>query len=178
MRPAGQRVRLGTAHGAAQRRRIYQTAEALEMDEIGGFETSRRRVFFTEIVWVTLHRARTGAAVWVLAALAGLTLMAGFGLLAEVAELAYALFGLAAVLGLGAAFAATPVWVVTAHGRRTRIALRFRLREIRAHTVYGEICRLADTAQATLRRGEPSDHGAAGGAAGGEERLVGEEPEA
>jgi len=178
MSPEGLRVRLGSANSAAQRRRVYQTAEALEVDEIGGFEVSRRRVFFAEIVWVTLHRARTGAAVWLLAALAGLALLTGFGLLAGEAEVAYSLFGLTAALGLGATFLATPVWVVTAYGRRSRIELRFRLREIRARTVYGEICRRASAAQAALARDEPSDHGAAGGAAGGEERLVGEQPEA
>jgi len=143
------RARLGTANSAAQRRRIYRTAQGLEMDEIGGFEVIRRRVLFAEIAWVTLHRPRPGAAVWVLAALTGLALLSCL-LLGEIDLPVYILLGVAALTALGAAWAATPVWVVTAYGRRTRIELRFRLREMRARAVYGEICRLADAAQQAL----------------------------
>jgi hypothetical protein len=151
---AAGRVRLGTAHSAAHRRRVYRTAEALEVDEIGTFELSRRRVFFAEISWVTLHRARPGAMVWALAALAGLALLGVLFLGLDGSPISlYVLLGVAAVGGLGSAFAATPVWVVTAYGRRTRAEIRFRLREVRARTVYGEICRLTGAAQAMVPPG-------------------------
>ncbi|HEV7516284.1 MAG TPA: hypothetical protein VGR07_08290 [Thermoanaerobaculia bacterium] len=146
---SGERLRWGQAHGVAHRRRVYRTADALEVDEVGGFEIARRRVFFTEIRLVTLHRARQGAAVWVLAGLAGIALLAG--LLAGASGIpAYILYGLAGLSALGAMVSAAPVWVVTAHGRRTRAELRFRLRQARAEQVYRELCHLANEAQFVL----------------------------
>jgi hypothetical protein len=144
-----ERIRWGQAHGAAHRRRVYRTADALEVDEAGGFEIVRRRVFFTEIRLVTLHRARPGAAVWVLAALAGIALLAGL-VSGRSGIPAYVLYGVTGLSAFGAMVSSAPVWVVTAHGRRTRAELRFRLRQARAEQVYGELCHLVGEAQSAL----------------------------
>jgi hypothetical protein len=151
----GERVPFGQAHSVAHRRRVYRTADALEVDEIGGFEVARRRVFFVDVHLVTLHRARRGATVWVLASLATVALLAGL-LSGPAKPVAYVLYGVTALTAIGALVSAAPVWVVTAHGRRTRALLRFRLREARAQLAYREICDLASAAQAALaaRRAE------------------------
>ena len=145
----GERVRFGQANSVAHRRRVYRTAEALEVDEIGGFEVARRRIFFVDIRLVSLHRAPRGAAIWVLASLASVALLAGL-LTGPANPAAYVLYGVTALTAIGALVNAAPVWMVTAHGRRTRAALRFRLSEAKAQLAYREICDLASAAQAAL----------------------------
>jgi hypothetical protein len=85
----------------------------------------------------------------VLAALAGVALLAGL-LTGPANPAAYVLYGVTALSAIGAMISAAPVWVVTAHGRRTRIVLRFRLREARAELACREICDLAQAAQEAL----------------------------
>jgi hypothetical protein len=142
-----ERIRFGQANSAAHRRRVYRTANALEVDEIGGFEVIRRRVFFVDIRLVTLHRARRGISIWVLASLSGVAAIAGL-LTGPANPAAYVLYGITALTAIGALVGTAPVWVVTAHGRRTRVALRFR--EAKAQIAYREICGLANAAQTAL----------------------------
>ena len=144
-----ERVPLGHANSSAHRRRVYRTDQALEVDEVGGFEVARRRVFWTEVRLVTLHRARPGAAVWVLAGLAGIALLAGF-LTGPANTAAYVLYGISGLSAIGGMVAAAPTWVVTAHGRRTRAELRFRLRQAHAQQVYRDLCQWTAEAQWVL----------------------------
>jgi hypothetical protein len=146
---SAERVPFGKANSVAHRRRVYRTEEALEVDEVGGFEIARRRVFWTEVRLVTLHRARQGVAAWVLA---GLALVAGLaGLLTGPANTAaYVLYGVAGLSAIGAMVGAAPVWVVRVHGRRTRAELRFRLRQAQAQQAYRDLCHLAAEAQWVL----------------------------
>ncbi|MFP5288317.1 MAG: hypothetical protein ACLGI9_21455, partial [Thermoanaerobaculia bacterium] len=49
---------LGRAHSLTERVRTYWTDEALEVDRVDNFVIRRRRVFFDEILLVTLHPTR------------------------------------------------------------------------------------------------------------------------
>lgn len=151
--PASRPVRrlLGKAHSWSERVRVFWTDEALEVDQADNYEIRRRRVFFDEILLVTLHSTRGGVLPWVLALLAvpcGLFALAFTG---EEADAGRVFLVMAIVLGALAAIAALlPVWVVTAFGRRTRARMNFRLREGRARAVYAEICRAAGETQRAL----------------------------
>jgi uncharacterized membrane protein YeaQ/YmgE (transglycosylase-associated protein family) len=143
---APRRRLLATDHAFGERVRIYQTPAALEVDRIDVAGIQRRRVFFDEVQFVTLHRQRgiAGLAVTavVLALVAGLVAsriwMSRTGLLA--------LYLAAAVLGILGSLL-LPVWTVTVFGKRTRARLRFPLRSGKARRIYGEICRAAAAAQ-------------------------------
>jgi hypothetical protein len=144
-----ERVRLGSAHGAAMRRRVYRTPLGIEVDEVGGFELSRRRVLWGEVRLVTLHRGPGSAAGWVFAVLAAAALV--LGLLAGPAGIgSYLSYGVAALFLYGAVFYRLPAWWVTVFGRRTKAAMRFRQRETRARWVYAEVCRRVAEAQEAL----------------------------
>jgi hypothetical protein len=159
----GERVPFGQANSVAHRRRVYRTADALEIDEIGGFEVAPRRIFFVDIRLVTLHRAPRGATVWVLASLAAVALLAGL-LSGPAHSAAYVLYGVTALTAIGALVSAAPAWMVTAHGRRTRASLRYRLGEAKARLAYREICDLASAAQTALAARLAEVEGKAAGA--------------
>src|SRR5438445_7847217 len=55
------RRRIGSFNDLATRQVIYQTDYALEIDEIDQFEVARRRVYFDDILLVTMH-SRVGIA--------------------------------------------------------------------------------------------------------------------
>lgn len=142
---------LGKAHSWTERVRVFWTDEALEVDYADNYEIRRRRVFFDEILLVTLHSSRGGVLPWVLALLA-----APFGLLAlafsgETGNAGLVFLAMAAALaGLAVMVGLLPVWVVTAFGKRTRARMSFRMREGRARAVYADICRAAGEAQRAL----------------------------
>lgn len=148
--PASRPVRrlLGKAHSLTERVRVFWTDEALEVDQADNYEIRRRRVFFDEILLVTLHSTRGGVLPWVLALLA-----VPFGLfsLFSLADAGRVFLVMTVLLGvLAATVALLPIWVVTAFGKRTRARMNFRMREGRAREVYAEICRAAGQAQSEL----------------------------
>lgn len=141
---------LGRAQTLSERVRTYWTDEALEVDRADNYEIRRRRVFFDEILLVTLHDTR-GALVSILPFCLGL--LSAIVALAMSDEpdasrgfwIAAAVF---AAFAVGAALA--PVWVVTVYGKRTRARMHFRLRQAKAREVYAEISRAAADAQRAL----------------------------
>ena len=141
---------LGSHLGMAERMRVFRTPEALEIDTSDRYEIRRQRVFYDEIVLVTLHRERGGGPYpWFFG---GLALIAGLLALAfssSDVDAAYNVFlASAGLLGLFsvAGFLLTS-WNVTVFGKRTRARIRYRLREGRARTVYDEIRQAAAVAQ-------------------------------
>lgn len=149
-RPPARRL-LGKAHSWTERVRVFWTDEALEVDQADHYEIRRRRVFFDEILLVTLHSTRGGVLPWVLALLAvpfGLLSLAFTGAEADAGRV---FLVMAVILGVLAGIVAVlPVWVVTAFGKRTRARMNFRIREGRAREVYARICRAAGQAQSEL----------------------------
>jgi hypothetical protein len=141
---------LGRASSLAERVRTYWTDEGLEVDRVDNFEIRRRRVFFDEILLVTLHNTR-GFVMAILPLCLGL-LFAILALAARSEPDARAALWVGAALfaafAVGAVLA--PVWVVTVYGKRTRARMHFRLRQARARQVYADICRAASDAQRAL----------------------------
>lgn len=141
---------LGRAQSLSERVRTYWTDEALEVDRADNYEIRRRRVFFDEILLVTLHNTR-GVLVSILPLSLAL-LFAIFALAASDEPDASLFFWLMAAIfvafAVGAALA--PVWVVTVYGKRTRARMHFRLRQAKARQIYAEICRAAAEAQQAL----------------------------
>jgi len=141
---------LGRAQSLSERVRTYWTEEALEVDRVDNYEIRRRRVFFDEILLVTLHTTR-GFLVAILPFFLGL-LFAAMALATKDEPDASLVFWIGAALfvafALGAALA--PVWVVTVYGKRTRARMHFRMRQSKARQVYAEICRAASDAQRAL----------------------------
>jgi hypothetical protein len=146
---------LGSAHSLAERVRVYWTDRGLEVDSSEGYEIRRTRVFFDEVLLVTLHSKLGGALPWLPLGLAALV---GFSAVLTRSEpvssqiLAWVALGF---LVIGAALFFTPQWVVTVFGRRTRARLQFRLRERKARDLFAQICQAVDEAQRNLRAAQP-----------------------
>jgi hypothetical protein len=139
---------LGRSHTLTERVRTYWTDEALEVDLADHYEIRRRRVFFDEILLVTLHSKRGGLLPWVPVILvlpvlfmALIASTVGPNPVGIVSIPVVVLLALAGILFL------TPVWVVTVYGKRTRARMHFRMRQGKARSVYAEICRAANDAQ-------------------------------
>ena len=137
----------------------YLADDAVDLDQSINYEVARRRVFFDDVQLVTLHRERglwflllTGA--WALLWIA----VAIFIVAIDVDAWPYALFFLA--LGLPAAIAflirlALGRDVVTVHGRRSKIALRFSaFGKARAREAYGQVCAAVRRAQSRAPRAD------------------------
>ncbi len=144
---------LGRVQTVSERVRTYWTDEALEVDLADNYEIRRRRVFFDEILLVTLHMTRRG----LLAALLPLTLALVLAVAAlttsasgELSASRYFWAGAALLGGLALGLMIAPVWVVTVYGKRTRARMHFRLRQAKAREIYAEICRAAADAQRAL----------------------------
>jgi hypothetical protein len=145
---------LGADPSLAERARVYRTPEALEIDLASYTEITRKRVFFDDVVLVTLHRARTlGAVTWVFGAMAAFMLLMALIVMAAQTEAGNVMLLIALGLGTIAFLAAmVPTWTITVFGRRSRARMRFTLREGKARRIYGEICRAASDAQRELAR--------------------------
>jgi hypothetical protein len=140
---------MGTWSDVGTWQRVYETAEALEVDESNAMTGTRHRVFYDEVLLVTYH-SYLG---WALALTAGLA-AAFIGLLALAAALGgdgrtavtITFFAL-----LAAAFAvvrlAVKVDVVTVFGRRSRARASFWLNKDRARAAYLRICARVRRAQ-------------------------------
>lgn len=145
------RIYVGSVRSWGDRSRIYRTPEALEIDLIDHYEVRRRRVFFDEVQLVTLHETRVaGPYPWILGFLAFVLLLSALPSPPAVRTWLLAIAGLCGLVAL--LTIASPVWIVTAFGRRSRAQIRFRFREAKARAVYAEICRAASDAQRDLAR--------------------------
>lgn len=145
------RIYIGSVRSWGDRSRIYRTPEALEIDLIDHYEVRRRRVFFDEVQLVTLHETRAaGPYPWILGFLAFVLLLSA---LPSPPTVRIWFFALAGICGLVALLViASPVWIISAFGKRTRAQIRFRWREAKARSIYADICRATGEAQRTLAR--------------------------
>ena len=137
------------------REKVYQTPEGLEIETNEHYEVSERRVFFEDVQLVTYHRERGKLYL-------GLTGAFSFGFLALIlylSTLGDAALAVGAVFGtmFGLPFliaflvrAFFGVDVITVFGRRSKAAIRFRIRKRRAREVYGQICAAVRAAQRAI----------------------------
>ncbi|MEA2327027.1 MAG: hypothetical protein QOE68_1986, partial [Thermoanaerobaculia bacterium] len=52
----GKRTLLGRNAGVMLREAVYETADAIESESREGYDVTRKRVFFEEVLLVTIHR--------------------------------------------------------------------------------------------------------------------------
>jgi len=148
------RTHLGNASGVALRQRVYRTREALEVDEIDGYDVARRRVFFDDVLLVTYHQflgwaflTATGVLALLFGAISAATAMsdrrAGL-VMFLISALPFLLaFGLRLLLKMDA---------ITVYGRRSKAQIHYFLRKGRAREVYAQIGRAVRQSQERLAR--------------------------
>ncbi len=146
------RTRIGRFNDIATRQIVYQTGEALEIDEIDQFEVVRRRVYWDDILLVTFH-TMVGMAFVITMAVFFVLFLAIAGILQSSHENDAAMW----FAGLSAPFLLalfTRVLfkrdVITVYGRRSKASMRFTFRKTYARDKFAEICDLARTTQARI----------------------------
>ena len=147
------RERLGGRARFSYREHVYRTRDCFEIDDVEGFEVSRKRVFYDDVVLVTRHRfvPWTQAVVGlVFAGLTGLFALA-FRSQARVAGFVFFVLAMLLLLLVVLLFAVGAV-AVTVQGKRTQARMDFVLRPGRAADVYRRACRLVRERQARLAR--------------------------
>ncbi len=158
MNPPPSRKRIGRWNDIATRQIVYQTDDALEIDEIDHFEIVRKRVYFDDVLLATMH-TRVGMAFII-------TMAVFFLLLAGIA----AAFQSANETGIATGFAvfSAPFLValfirlllkqevITIFGRRSKAAMKFTFRQTYAHEKFNEICSLVTRAQDRIAAEQPA----------------------
>lgn len=146
------RTLIGKWTSTISRIRVYELPDSLEIESNEQFEVSKRRVFLDDVELVTYHRRR-GVAYLVLTGL--IATFGNFFILLGIfiggdAVAPLAIMG--GIIGVPStlAFLARLIWgldIITVFGRRSKLALRFRLRKQKAREVYGHICAIVRDAQ-------------------------------
>lgn len=150
------RTFLARRAGLNSLQRIYRTRDAIEVDELEGYDVTRRRVLFDEVILVSYHREVGWA--FVITMLVLLTFAGLFTMLIAVVDASTGL-GMAVVLVLPLLVALVlrlvlRVDVVTVHGPRTRARIPFWFQKARAREVFQLVCRLAREQQDRRVRGQ------------------------
>lgn len=136
----GKRKRLGRNVGTMTRETVFETADAIETESREGYDVTRKRVLFEEILLVTIHRELGVLYVTLTAALT--ITFAGVAFLSRSVEGVAIFFGILTLIFFIACAVrlATRVDFVSVFGRRSKAVMRFSLRKRRAREVYGRIC--------------------------------------
>jgi hypothetical protein len=131
---------IGRNSGAMSRQRVYETADGIEVESHEGYEVTRKRVLFQEVLLVTIHR-ESGRAFVISTGLATLFFILMALILQVTSPAAAITFALLAVPFLIACLVRLILKhdYVTVFGRRSKAAMRF-MRKRRAREVYGRIC--------------------------------------
>jgi hypothetical protein len=139
MTPAKRKL-LGRNAGVMSRETVYETADAIESESNEGYEVTRKRVLFEEVVLVTIHR-EVGLP-YVITMAVATVIFGGIALLAG-KEPAFAITFSILALPFFVGFVVRLLLkldYVSVFGRRSKAAMRFSLRKRRAREVYGRIC--------------------------------------
>lgn len=143
--PPVRRTLLGRSSTLSSQRKVYRARDAVEMEEIEGYDVVRKRVLLDEVLLVTLHRAIGWAFVVAMLVLALLFGLIGLGVAASDRTAGLAVGGATVVplLALLALRLVLGVEVVTVFGKRTKAEIHFWFRKRRAREVFSLVCRLA-----------------------------------
>lgn len=153
---------LGSKGTLGAQARVYRTPDGLEIDEAEDERISRKRLFWDEVLMVTLHRA--GDAPFVVFALVGVGVLGFFsfavGVVDRGAGILMSVLTWVPLLVYTVVRMIEGVPTVSVYGRRTVARLAFPLRKGRAREVFAEIGgaarRRQDAARvATARRTVP-----------------------
>ncbi len=142
-------VFLGKCYEFAGRQRVYATAHALEIDEVEGWDVTRKRVLFDEILLVTQHHYLGWVFLLLMGLLAALFGLAGVGVATE-DQTAGIVVGVLFSSPFAVAFLVRLVLgvdVVTVYGKRTRAVMKFSFRKDRAREVFDWVCEQARRAR-------------------------------
>ncbi|HEY0158658.1 MAG TPA: hypothetical protein VGF28_15350 [Thermoanaerobaculia bacterium] len=147
---------VGKSTSLSGREMVYQTAEGFEVVKTENYEVEELRVFFDDVMMVTIHR-EVGVLFLVFTGLISLFFIA-FALFfffvdddTWPASLIFLVLGSPAIV----AFLVRAIFridVVTIFGRRSKATMRFRIRKQRAREVYEQVCAAVREAQ---RRRDP-----------------------
>jgi hypothetical protein len=142
MTPAKRKL-LGRNTGAMRREKVYETADAIESESHEGYEVTRKRVLFEEVLLVTIHNEiGTGYFVGMLLVtliLGSIAVVLQFGAHVAIAAIIFAVITLPFLILL----LVRVIWkldVVSVFGRRSKAVMRFSIRKRRARETYGRIC--------------------------------------
>lgn len=154
MTPAKRKL-LGRNTGLMLRETVYEAADAIESEAHEGYDVTRKRVLFEEVLLVTIHR-EMGLPYVVTMAVAAI-LFGGIAFLARQEAAVAISFGVLAVpFFIGCVFRL--VWkldYVSVFGRRSKAAMRFSIRKRRAREVYDRICSRTLEVQRAMMEREP-----------------------
>jgi hypothetical protein len=151
---------LGRYNDVITRQAVYATDSALEIDEQDNFQIVRKRVFFEDVLLVTMHERMA-----ILAIFASLGFGAFLVLIGVIAGGAagWMMGGLGALfVGYGLLRISMKASVITVFGRRSRARIRFALRKDRAQRLYDEICANVTRAQSQLEQHQQQEEPAHG----------------
>ena len=148
------REKLGRRVAFSHREYVYAARDCFEIDEVEGYDVTRKRVFYDDVVLVTRHRFVPWAPVILSGLLSLLGGLFAFGLHSEVGSIAgFTLFVLTlGLVTLTVLLATLGGDSVTVQGKRTQARMDFVLRRGRATEVYRRACRLARERQQRLAR--------------------------
>jgi uncharacterized membrane protein len=152
---------LGSKGNLGGQTRVYRTADGLEIDDSEDDRIFRKRVFWDEVLMVTLHRGRdVPFAILAVVAVGFLALMSfGIGMIELKAGILTSVLTWVPLLIYTVVRLTQGVATVSVYGRRTMARLSFPLRPARAREVYAEISAAArrrqDAARAAAMRKAP-----------------------
>ncbi len=149
------RKQIGRNAGVMTREVIFETADGIEVESREGYDVTRKRVLYEEILLVTFHRT-TG---WPYVILFGLVAVI-FGTLAVslIPEPVLPItFGILALPFLAVCVVRLVLKLdyVTVFGRRSKAVMRFAIRKRRARETYGRICSRTMEVQRAMIEPEP-----------------------
>lgn len=128
----------------AEREHVYVVEDAIEVDQVDGYEVTRRRVFLSDIEAVTMHQQRQIYSLIML----GLVLLTCLAVIVAVnSHAADKMLGLlissavtAPFLWLFVRLLLVPTRIINIYGTRTKASLRFVFRVAKAEKVFHLIC--------------------------------------
>jgi hypothetical protein len=156
MTPAKRKL-LGRNAGVMLRETVYETADAIESESHEGYEVTRKRVLFEEVLLVTIHR-EVGLPYIITMAVATV-IFAGIALLSmrtPAVAIPFAILALPFFIGFVIRLV-LKLDYVSVFGRRSKAAMRFSLRKRRAREVYGRICSRALEVQRAMVERQTED---------------------
>jgi hypothetical protein len=156
--PPRSRKRIGRWNDIATRQIVYQSDDALEIDEIDHFEIVRKRVYFDDVLLATMH-TRVGMA-FVITMAVFFLLLAGIAAAFQSAHetdiaTGFAVFSAPFLVALFIRLVLKQE-VITIYGRRSRAAMKFTFRQTYAHEKFNEICSLVTRAQDRIAAEQPA----------------------
>ena len=144
MTPIRKRVFLGRTIQMSEREHVYLVDDAVEVDQVDGYEVTRRRVFFNDIEAVTIHQRRQVASIIGSGLMVGLCLFILFAITinendARVGVIVMSIITLPFVV-LFLRMLLVPARIIQVFGTRTKATMRFSFRVKRAERVFQQIC--------------------------------------